>query len=658
MSKRNSRLRGIVVMADNQEQAVEQFSAVASGEYRVLESKDGEFAIATANTDMQLLNPVDGEEMVAVPEDEKHEMVATASADGDMDAFYQACSSGCGAHVIADSIELLDKCPACASDLPKMEDADLKNKPQPKEMLVAVAATRAEAIEAFRALASGNCETFAAQCVDHTVVSNQPVNFDIFRATAAEAVENYVPQLAVASSAENGKLKVHYLVTASDDGPEMHIVSNSDKAIFCPVTSMGLVDPEEEFSDEQKAVASADFAATASDDEEEEEDDEEFDDEDEESEDDEEEDDEEEEEEDDDLEEEDDDDLSLGLAAADKPAKKGGVRKKVKPEMATASATEQETQEQTENAEQTAANVQETAVANAEQTGAAETTNVETANVEQTAQQTEAAPVEIQASFVSIAANDMKGKSVDVNYVGNVQGEPTWMAFHNGIPFAKAVASASENPATFADPSFGRAFTAVASEQGVQAALTQLRFEEIKPVLQIDQVVAEQIATQVADQGTQLAEASARDQQTLGDRMNRALATAAHGINTGYFRDTQNPIMTALASSLESIGIQGAEEMLQRAFIENSPEYHAAILAKAGEILKYDEVIQNQMAVAVTQIEPKNVVATASSAMSMGRPVQTPAQVQKQESELATASAQQSQPSNFQSKLQGLKLFR
>ena len=647
MSKRNSRLRGIVVMADNQEQAVEHFSAVASGEYRVLESKDGAYAIATANTDMPLLNPVDGEEMVAVPEDEKHEMVATASAEGDMDAFYQACSSGCGAHVISDVEELLSKCPACASDLPKMEDADLKNKPQPKEMLVAVAATRAEAIEAFRALASGNCETFAAQCVDSMVLSNQPINFDIFKATAAEQVADYVPQLAVASAIEDGKMKVHYLTTASDTGQEMHIISNSDKAIFCPVTSMGLIDPEDEFTDEQKAVASAEFAATAGDDddEEEEEEDEDF-----------EEDDEEEEEE----EEDDDDDLSLGLAAAgEKPAKKGGVKKKVKPEMATASAAVQTGEQTGEQAEQTAAQVTEQT--NVEQTGEQATANAETqteqtgAAVVETAQ-TEAAPVEVSASFVSIASNDMKEKSVDVNYVGNVKGEPMWVAFHDGIPFAKAVASAAENPAQFADPSFGRAFKAVAAEQGVAQAIEQFRFEEIKPVMQIEQVVADQIQTQVAEQTAVLAEASAKDQSELAARFSSALATAAHGINTGYFRDTSNPIMTAMASALESVGLQGAEELLQRAFLEHSPEYHKAILAKASEIMKYDAVVQNQMATAVTQIEPKNVVATASS-LSMGRPVQAPVQAQNKESELATASAQQSQPSNFQNKLKGLKLF-
>ena len=651
MSKRNSRLRGIVVMADNQEQAVELFSAVASGTYRVLESKDGEFAIATANSDMQLLNPLNGEEMVAVPEDEKHEMVAVASNAGeDMDAFYQACSSGCGAHVVTDSLELLDKCPACASDLPKMEDADLKtNAQQPKELLLAVATDRVSAVEAFRALASGECETFAAQCDDVMVVSNQPINFDIYKNIPAVAVPDYTPQLAVASSAnEEGKLKVHYLTTASDGGQEMHIIASNQSPIFCPVTNMGLVDPEEEMSAEQKAVASADFLGKASDDEEEEEDeDEEFDDEEEEEEEEEEEPDEEEEEEEE--EEENDDDLSLGLAAA-KGKKKGGVKRKVKPEMATANA-------QTEADANAAATAAETEQApGAVATATTEQTEGEQAAAAVTAAPVvESAPVEVSASFVSIASNDMKENSVDVNYVGNVQGEPTWMAFHNGIPFAKAIASASENPATFADPAIGRAFKAIASEQGVHAALEQLRFEEIKPVLQIEQVVAEQIQSQVAEQGNVLAEATARDKSELATRYEAAIATAAHGINTGYFRDTNNPIMTALASTLEDVGLAGAAELLQRAFLDHSPEYHTAILAKAAEIMQYDQVVQNQMATAVTQIEPKNV-ATASS-LSMGRPVQRPAQVQ-QENVIATASAEQPQNTDFKSKLTGLKLFR
>lgn len=658
MSNRKSRLRGIVAVADNQEQAVELFTAIASGDYRVLESKDGEYAIATANSDMQLLNPLTGEEMVAVPDDEKHEMVAVASnQEEDMDAFYQACSSGCGAHVITDSLELLDKCPACASDLPQMEDADLKKNNQPKELLIAVATDRVSAVEAFRALASGEGETFAAKCDDVMVVSNQPINFDIYKNIPAETVEGYVPQLAVASSAtEDGKMKVHYLTTATDSGQEMHIVASNQSPIFCPVTNLGLVDPEDEMSAEQKATASADFLSKASqsveseeeEDEEEEENEDEDDDEDfDEEEEEEEEEDENAEEDEDQNEDDDDDDLSLGLAASKgkKAKKKGGVKRKVKPEMATASAKTEAEQLAEQNA----------AVANAENNGEqqpAEVVAAPAAAAPAAAAEVQT-PVEVTASYVSIASSEMKGKSVDVNYVGNVQGEPTWMAFHNGIPFAKAIASASENPATFADPALGRAFQAIAAEQGVSAALSQLRFEEIKPVLQIEQVVAEQISAQVAEQGNVLAEATARDKSELATRYESALATAAHGINTGYFRDASNPIMTALASTLEAVGLSGAEELLQRAFIEHSPEYHQSILAKAAEIMRYDQVVQNQMATAVTQIEPKNV-ATASS-LSMGRPVQRPAQ--QPENVVATASAQQQPQNDFKSKLTGLKLF-
>ena len=637
MSKRNSRLRGIVVMADNQEQAQEHFRAVASGTYRVMESKDGTFALATTDAEMAMLNPINGEEMVAVPEEEKHDLVAVASAEDDIDAFYQACSSGCGIHVIADSEDLLDKCPACASALPKMEAEDLsKNKSQSpkKEMLIAVATDRKSAAEAFRALASGACEVFAAQCEDHVVLSNQPVNFDVFRGLPAETLENYIPemaqaanetdqpQLAVAAAIpsvvlDNGKkqMEVVYLTTASDDGEQMHIIASKQSPIFCPATGMGTLDPEEDMSAEERATASADFAALASDDfddedEEDEDEDDEFEDDEEEEEDEDEE--EEDDEEDEEEEEEDDDDLSLGLANS-KPRKGGVVRKAKKAKKA-----------------------KKDVVATASSVAVGE-------------------QVEVQASYVSIAASEMKGNSVDVNYVGNVKGEATWMAFHDGIPFAKAIASAAENPQEFASENFGRVFRAIAADQGVQAALTQLRFEELKPVLQIDQVVAEQIATKVAEQGAALAEASARDTSELASSYEAALATAATGINNGYFRKIENPIITALASTLESLGISGGDELLQRAFVEHSPAYHRAILAKANDIMRYDQEVRNQIATAVTEIEPRQV-ATASS-LSVGRPVERPVQQKTEHVAVASARQEQSAAPSFAERLKANRFF-
>ena len=567
MSKRNSRLRGIVVVAETEAQVQDHYRAVASGNYAVFESQDGEYAIATSDTaGLQLMNPLNGEEMVAVPDDEKHDMTATASSGDDVDVFYTACASGCGAHVIADSEELLEKCPSCASDLSNLEEPELKTKKYP-EVLLAVASTKEEAADAYRALASGECDTFAALCQGTMVISNQPLKFDVYRGTAASEVADYVPQISIAANAE-GNVQAHYFTTAADNSEEgqLHVVSSDPSPIFCSQTSSGLVDPADVAEQHQ---------ATASDDDEEDED---FD------------------EDEEDEDEEDDEDLTLSLANSKKS--KGGVRRK---EKAVASAAVEPVEK-----------------------------------------------VALTASFVAYASSEMTASTVDVSYAGVVAGEPTWVAFHNGVPFAKAVASNAEKPATFADESFGRAFKAIASDEGVQSAMTQLKFEEIRPVVDVEKLVQTEVETRVQAEAANLVEAAGRDAAELTGRFEAALATAAQGVNRGFFRDLKNPVRVAIASTLEDLGIQNGDELLARAFAEHSDDYNKMILAKASEIIKLDLTVQNQMAQAVTEVQEQNVATAAS--LSVGRPVQKPENAQR---EMTTAA---SQPSNdFNAKLKSLR---
>ena len=65
-------LRGIMVAADSQEQAINLFRAVASGtNVQMLKSEDESFCIATPVVNrMQLMNPLDGQELVV-----KHDLV-------------------------------------------------------------------------------------------------------------------------------------------------------------------------------------------------------------------------------------------------------------------------------------------------------------------------------------------------------------------------------------------------------------------------------------------------------------------------------------------------------------------------------------------------------------------------------------------------------
>lgn len=614
MSKRNSRLRGIVVLAESEAQVQDHFRAVASGNYQVFESKDGEYAIATSDTaGLQIMNPLTGEEMIAVPDEEKHDMTATASSGDEMEAFYIACASGCGAHIIADNQELLDKCPACASDLPNLEEPELKKNQKYPEILLAVASTQEAVTDAYRALASGEGESFAALCEGTMVISNQPLKFDVYRGTAAVEVENHVPQIAVAANAD-GNVHAHYFTTASDSGEEgqLHIISSDASPIFCPQTSSGLVDPPE---------LPEKTAATASDDDEEEEED--FDDEDEDDEE-EEEDDEDEDDEDDEDEEEEDEDLSLSLAnSKTSKSSKGGVRRKAKKEPAVASAAvTEDTQVTDENKTQ-------------KPEGEVSTASTEKAT--------------LTASFVAYASNDMQANTVDVSYVGVVAGEPTWVAFHNGIPFAKAIASAAENPATFADDSFGRAFKAVASEQGVTEAMSQMRFEEIRPQIDVEKLVQTEVETRVTAQAANLAEAASRDAAELSGRFEAALATASQGVNRGFWKNLQNPVRVALASTLEDLGIQGGDELLQRAFAEHADTYNKMILAKASEIIKLDLTVQNQLAESLNDVQEQNVAVASTASLSVGRPVKADTTANR---ETATAA---SQPDDFSSKLKTLR---
>lgn len=603
--KRNSHLRGIVVAADTQEQATDQFRAVASGNYRVFESADGEYAVATANTQgLQILDPTNGQEMVAVPEDEKHEMVATASSEEDMDAFYVTCASGCGSHVIASEQDLLNQCPSCASTLPSLEDEHLNNEPQ-KEILLAVASSRKEVARAYSALAANEGERFITQCGDVMVVSNKPLNYDIYSGTAAaDPVEDYEPEIAVASAqtedGEKKKLDVHYLTTASDSEETLHILCSDQSPVFCPESANGLVDPENTFSDKERATASDDFDDYEDDEEEEDDDEEEEDDEDDEDEDD-------EEEEDDDDEE--DDDLSLSLASEHNRKKGGAVPKKIR---ATASA-------------QTPKNES----------------------------------VKIEASFVAYASSDMKDESVELAYAGTIKGEPTWIAFHDGVPFAKAVASSVENKAEFASANFGRAFKAIAAESGVKAAMAELKFEEIKPQINVDQLVATQIENQVQERAAELASATTRDANELAERFEAALGIASHGINTGFWKNLQNPTIKAIASSLEELGIQGGEELVRKAFSEHSRKYNADVIAKASAILRTDLEVQNQLAEAINEVQDKNVATAAS--LSVGRPVSSGSGVNfpnNAELSTASASAKATQEIPFNSKLKNLRFGR
>ena len=584
MSKDKAQLRGIVVVGDSLEQAKGFFAAVATGsDYSVFESANGELQIATASaetTGIQILDPLTGEELVPVTATAGViESLASASGD-EVEAHYVQCTAGCNSHIIADDAALLSKCPACASDLPDLENPNVKANQtegtagQP-EALIAFAGSFEEASQQYVALVKGETEPQAFQCDDVVVACASEMKFNIYQGIEAVASE-HTPVLmqAIASAAEGEAVPAHHFMCVSKSCGT-HVVASNESPLFCPGCSAGLIDPAD--------------VATASD-EDEEDDEEDFDD----LNDDEEDEEESEEDEDDFEDEEDDEDEAITLSVSSaKPT--GGVRKKVK------------------------------AVAASEPV---------TASV--------APLVSVAASFVAMAATEMTPETVDVAYAA-VAGDSRWVAFHNGIPFAQALASVSKVE-NFANDVFGRTFKAIAADQGVAVAMTELGFTEIKPEINVEKFVQAEVTSQVESRVAQIAEASNQAANEFNARFLAAVATASQGINSGFYKgEAQNPIKVALATALEDSGIQGGAELVAQCFARHGDAYHKALVGKASQIMQYDLTVQNQMAQAVSDHQAPEMQGETSVASSMpiGRPVvdRQVQQVQHRETSVASSAS-------------------
>ena len=605
MSKDKAQLRGIVVVGDSLEQAKGFFAAVASGsDYSVYASANGEMQIATASADttgIQILDPLSGEELVPVTAaDGVIESLASASGT-EVEAHYVQCTAGCNSHIIADDAALLSKCPACASDLPDLGIPSVKpNQTEVKagqpEALLAFATSFEEASKQYVAMVNGETEPHAFQCDDTVVACASAMNFNIYQGVEAVATD-YKPTsiTAIASAAaETGENVPAHHFMCVSKSCGTHVVASNESPLFCPGCSAGLIDPAD--------------IATASDEDEEDEEDEDFDDlnDDEEDEEEESEDDEDE---DEDFDEDDDEAITLSVSSA-KPV--GGVRKKEKP-AAVASAAEPVQPEPL---------------------------------------------VSVAASFVAMAAAEMQVENVDVAYASNVAGDSRWYAFHNGIPFAQALASQSKVE-NFASDVFGRTFAAIAAESGVAVAMSELGFTEIKPEINVEKFVQAEVTSQVETRVAQIAEASTRDAAEFNTRFLAAIATASQGINSGFYKgEAQNPISVALANALEDAGISGGAELVAQCFARHGDVYHKSLVAKASQIMQYDLTVQNQMAQAVADHQNPQTQGEVSvaSAFPVGRPVvdRQVQQVQQRETSIASSAS----VDDFAQRLAGLSFGR
>ena len=99
-----------------------------------------------------------------------------------------------------------------------------------------------------------------------------------------------------------------------------------------------------------------------------------------------------------------------------------------------------------------------------------------------------------------------------------------------------------------------------------------------------------------------MAEAKAnldRDQKEYSERLLSAMATAAIGLNRGFFPGEGNPVKAALYDALSAVGVKNADVVIHNAFRTSSDDYHKSLFAKACDIIAKPLEVQESLAKAV-----------------------------------------------------------
>ena len=199
-------------------------------------------------------------------------------------------------------------------------------------------------------------------------------------------------------------------------------------------------------------------------------------------------------------------------------------------------------------------------------------------------------------AMADVEDEESDSANLDVSYSSSVAGQARWTAFFKGVPVAMASkSSAGKNADIFDTPSFGHAALATAKAVGVRKALSELGFEPIRHKVSVSREVRRLVDAQVAE----ARESLSAEQQQYKDRFLAALASAAIGLNRGFFAEKKNPIKATLWNAMSSAGIRNPESLIDSAFRSHSDAYHKTLFELASDLVSKSFDVQESISKAI-----------------------------------------------------------
>jgi len=631
MKKSSATLRGIVVAGDSREEAENHYRAVATGlSVQALQDEEQSFVIlSNADSELSLMNPLTGDMSLVEASDlntDSFEFLASGE-DEKVKVFYTLCSDGCGSHIIADDSELMVRCPVCASQLQDLdaediaeyendiaessddseldydEEDDADDTVESSSAMIVAADSKEAAVEAFRKLAEGEDSPSVYNCESSLVAtaSDSDFQFSPFTGEAAEE-EDSVESFEVEASSEEG-YDAHYYVCASEECGS-HVIASNEDPVFCPVCASGLIEPENLFD------------AQASDDDEEDDD----------------------EEDDDDLldglDDEDDgldDDDEATASDDDDPCWEGYEQRGMKmkngkqvPNCVESGGDEEDEDEDEDlDDDEDLDELEEDEDDEDEDFDDKNSMSVSSVRIFDEGE-LESVSTDL-LSLASASSGGLEDSYLSVAFAGELAGTPTWLALYNGQIVATSTPETAKGVEhnVFNSDVYANLVHASAKENGVKEALDELGFKPIQASVDVDSYIQEEVASRVEAGVSSVRDNFEQSSSDYAARFEAALATAATGVNKNFFDDVKNPVKSALASAMNSVGVRNADRLVAQAFAKHNDEYLKGLVAKACEIMEYDVSVQNQLtkAVASTSHEQSVTASSDSSDLAIGRPV-------------------------------------
>jgi len=254
----------------------------------------------------------------------------------------------------------------------------------------------------------------------------------------------------------------------------------------------------------------------------------------------------------------------------------------------------------------------------------------------------------LSSGTTSLSADLLTGDDadkLDLSYSSNVAGKAAWVAFYEGRPVALArEEDAGKNADVFNTATFGNAVIATAKVGGVKPALAELGFKYVDFPVSVSAEVDKLVAQKVGEREASLS----AEQENFKQQFLACLATAAVGLNRGFFADLRNPLKEAMWNALSSAGIHNPEVLIDRAFGAHADDYHRVLFAQASELASKPEEVRNEMAKAVMGTSYQSVSSSADRSnlearlaglgVSVSSDTQEPAPAKKQQPAQAPAA--------------------